>query len=502
MLQSFDELYVISDLHLGGKTGFQIFNQGATLAAFIKGLTGKPPNRRVGLVLNGDTVDFLAEASNEYLDPQGAVQKLQKILIEDPSFSGVFAELQEFVATPNRQLIIVLGNHDIELALPEVKEWLMENISHNKQEVRGRVTMCYDGTGFACDVGGKRVFCIHGNDVDIWNFADQKQLREVALSLNCGQTPPEWDANAGTRMVIDVMNSIKRQYPIVDLLKPEVEAVVPILLCLKPDCFKEISRILTVAAHLSRDTILRSIGFLSAEEELKDIPMQNAEVMSRFATQYFDYNATRPMSPESLIKSAYESLEAEEKSKGVKGKARPHPLEAEQFLGPIDYIRALFSREENKAENLRTALRKNLEQDQTFEITHQDHTFQEIDKLAGPKVHFLITGHTHLERAFARSAPGCFYFNSGTWIRLIQLTDEILGDSREFARAYKAFEIGSMEKLDSIKDLGPAHDKPLVMLKPTVVSIVVKDGETFGELHHVQTDGSLHAAENTRFPGR
>jgi hypothetical protein len=29
MLQSFDELYVISDLHLGGKTGFQILNQGA-----------------------------------------------------------------------------------------------------------------------------------------------------------------------------------------------------------------------------------------------------------------------------------------------------------------------------------------------------------------------------------------------------------------------------------------------------------------------------------------
>ena len=500
MLQSFDELYVISDLHLGGKTGFQIFNQGATLSAFIDGLTGKAPDQRVGLVLNGDSVDFLAEASTEYLDPQGAVQKLQKILIEDPSFSGVFSALQGFVATPNRQLTIVLGNHDIELALPEVKEWLLENISNKKQDARGRVTMCYDGTGFACDVGGKRVFCIHGNDVDIWNFADQKQLREVALSLNCGQTPPDWDANAGTRMVIDVMNSIKRQYPIVDLLKPEVEAVVPILLCLKPDCFKEISRILTVAAHLSRDTILRSIGFLSAEEELKDIPMQKAEVMSRFATQYFDYNAARPTGAESLIKSAYESLEAGEKSKGVKGKAMPQPPEEEQFLGPIDYIRALFSKEEDKAENLRTALRKNLEQDQTFETTHQDQTFQEIDKLAGPKVHFLITGHTHLERAIARSTPGCFYFNSGTWIRLIQLTDEILEDPHEFARAYKAFESGSMEILDQITDLGRQKNQPLVIIKPTVVSIVAKDGETFGELHHVQSDGSLHSIENTKYP--
>ena len=502
MLQSFDELYVISDLHLGGKAGFQIFNQSDTLAAFIKSLTGKPPDQRVGLVLNGDTVDFLSEASTAYLDPQGAVQKLQRILMEDHAFSGVFAALQGFVATPNRQLIIVLGNHDVELALPEVKEWLLENISNKKQEARGRVAMRYDGTGFACDVGGRRVFCIHGNDVDIWNFVDQKQLREVALSLNFGQAPPEWDANAGTRMVIDVMNSIKRQFPIVDLLKPEAEAVVPILLCLKPDCYKEISRILTVAAHLSKDAILRSIGFLSAEQEMEETPMQESEVMSRFATRYFDYNATRPMNAESLIKSAYESLEAEEESKGVKGKAMPQPSEEEQFLGPIDYIRALFSKEENKAENLRVALEKNLREDQTFERTHQDQTFKEIDKLAGPKVHFLITGHTHLERAIARSTPGCFYFNSGTWIRLIQLTDDILSNADEFARAYKAFESGSMAQLDSIKDLGPARDKTLVILKPTVVSIAEKDGETFGELHHVQTDGELQSVENTRFPRR
>ena len=310
MLQPFDELYVISDLHLGGKTGFQIFNQGASLAAFIEGLTGKPQDRRVGLVLNGDTVDFLAEASTGYLDPQGAAQKLQRTLTEDPSFSGVFAALQGFVATPNRQLVIVLGNHDVELALPEVKEWLLESISNKRQDARGSVTMCYDGAGFACDVGGKRVFCIHGNDVDVWNYVDQKQLREVTLSLNCGQTPSEWDANAGTRMVIDVMNSIKRQYPIVDLLKPEVEAVVPILLCLKPDCLMEITRILTVAAHLSKDTILRSMGFLSAEQELKDIPMQEAKVMSDFATRYFDYKASKQITAASLIDSYYKSKEA------------------------------------------------------------------------------------------------------------------------------------------------------------------------------------------------
>jgi UDP-2,3-diacylglucosamine pyrophosphatase LpxH len=493
-LQSFDELYVISDLHLGGKPGFQIFNQGDTLAAFIDRIA-EPSNRRIGLVLNGDTVDFLAEASNSYLDPLGAVNKLQRILMEEPAFSGVFSALKKFVATPDRQLIIVLGNHDIELALPEVNEWLLENISDKKWEARGRVTTCYDGTGFACDVGGKRVFCIHGNDADIWNFVDHKQRREVTLSLNLNQSPREWDPNAGTRMVIDVMNSIKQRYPIVDLLKPEAEAVVPVLLCLKPDCFKEITRILNVAAHLSRDATLRAMGFLSAEEEMKQNPIREEEVISKFATRYFDYGATRQMTAASLMDSAYQSIDA-----GRKASAQSSA--DDQFLGPLDYIAALFSNKESKAEKLRVALEKNLKEDQTFRITQQDQLFSQLDKQAGPYVDFLITGHTHLERAIPRSARGCSYFNSGTWIRLIQLTDEIVGDSKEFARAYKAFESGSMEELDRIKDLGPQNDQPLVMLKPTVVSIVAKDGGTYGELNHAQSDGSLKPVQDTRLPRR
>jgi hypothetical protein len=80
------------------------------------------------------------------------------------------------------------------------------------------------------------------------------------------------------------------------------------------------------------------------------------------------------------------------------------------------------------------------------------------------------------------------------------LTDNILENSEEFARVYAAFESGSMEKLDAINNLGPSHDQPLVMLKPTVVSIVEKDGKTYGELRHARPDGSLQPVENTRLP--
>lgn len=499
MMQSFDELYVISDLHLGGREGFQIFNQGETLTAFIKRLAGQQ-DRRVGLVLNGDTVDFLAEAGSEYLDPLGAVNKLKRIFTETPAFAGILTALQEFVAEMGHQLIIVLGNHDVELALPEARQWLLENISAHKPEARSRVTLCLDGAGFACDVGGKRVFCIHGNDVDVWNFVDLKQLRDICLALNVGQTPRDWDPNAGTRMVIDVMNTIKHQYPIVDLLKPEVEAVVPILLCLKPDCVKEITRILKVVAYLSRDAVLRAVGFLSAEEEMRTEPLHEEEVLANFAADYFDYGTVGRMNAAALIAGAYQSMEAEEKAVGAGRDAVPPASQDEQFLGPWDYIKAIFSRQDSKAEKLRQALKKNLEHDQTFTITHPDDMFQKIDKLAGGNTHYLITGHTHLERAIARSAPGSYYYNSGTWIRLIQLTDAILDNDQEFARAYNAFESGTMADLDAIQDLGESHNQPLVSLKPTVVAIMVKDGQTFGELHYAQKDGTLKPVRDTRLP--
>jgi hypothetical protein len=59
-----------------------------------------------------------------------------------------------------------------------------------------------------------------------------------------------------------------------------------------------------------------------------------------------------------------------------------------------------------------------------------------------------------------------------------------------------------MEQLDGINDLGPSHNQPLVILKPTVVSIVEKDGDTFGELRYARPDGTLQADEKTRLPRR
>jgi len=495
-LGTFHELHVVSDLHLGGRPGFQIFCQGETLANLIRRLA-QPSDRRVGLVLNGDIVDFLAEAPATYLDPQGAINKLDRIFYQDQAFSTVWSALQHFVAQPNRQLVLVLGNHDVELALPHVTEWLLEKLSNNDSAARGRVTTCFDGAGFACAVGNRRVFCIHGNDLDIWNMVDHRQLLDVSISINSGRMPRQWDPNAGTRLVIDVMNEIKRDYPIVDLLKPEVEAVVPTLLTLDPGRLKAITKILTVAAYLSRDIARRTIGFLSAEREMiqSPTPISKEEVMAEFLSKYFEYEAAQPMDADALLRDAHLAMD-----EAVEPATRA--VEEPEFLGPIDYLPAILSSEKKKVEKLRKGLKKNLEHDHSIDLTQNDDMFKKMDEEMGIEVNYLITGHTHLERAIERNAPNCYYFNSGTWIRQIRLTEEILGDSQEFARVYEAFKSGSMQQLDEIDNLGPSRNHALVTLKPTVVSIIQKAGKTYGELRHAQLDGSLQPVENTRLPRR
>ena len=51
LFNDFDELYVISDLHIGERSGFQIFDQGKLLGHFIEYVRGRPG--KVGLVING-----------------------------------------------------------------------------------------------------------------------------------------------------------------------------------------------------------------------------------------------------------------------------------------------------------------------------------------------------------------------------------------------------------------------------------------------------------------
>lgn len=474
MTQSFDEVHVISDLHFGGKKGFQIFDQGRELAALI-GYLKMRETKKLALVLNGDIVDFLAEEPPTYLDTEGAVQKLQRIFTA-PAFAPVWDALAEFVKKAGRHLVLVLGNHDVELALPAVQEAIMFRLCGNSAASRGRVLFAIDGAGFACQVGGRNVLCLHGNEVDTWNVVDYAALLDTRRAINRVAVVPEWEPNAGTKLVIDVMNPIKRQFPFVDLLKPETSAVPAMLVALDSGVIGKLHKMGPVLSRLARDSVRRSLGFLSAEIDEERVS-EDSEIALRdmLSASYkgIDYSKAETVDElldrvENLIQSGeddqYQSLAAEPEMLGITGVI-------------VDRILR-----RSPAENLRESLGKWLGSDKTFDHDQKDETYRKLDEAVGPEVDFLVAGHTHLERSIPRGNGSGAYFNSGTWIRLIKLEREVLRSKSKFAKVFERIEAGTMEALD--KPTG------LVLRRPTVVSIEKEGQGVIGELRRVRLSGN------------
>jgi UDP-2,3-diacylglucosamine pyrophosphatase LpxH len=456
-MEEFARLYVVSDLHLGGAPGFQIFDQGALLAATIRSLAAK--DGPTALVLNGDIVDFLATPEARYFDPAGAPSRLDAIAA-DPAFREVFDALGEFLAAPRCTLVLGLGNHDVELALPHVQARLLDRITGGDAAKRGRVQVAMDGTGWSCTVGGRRALCVHGNEVDEWNVVEEDDVLRQVRALREGAEPPPWSPNAGTRLVIDLMNQVKARYPLVDLLKPERVPVVAVLLALDPTQVVAARNVAALVARYSKDKARMATGFLEAE------PAGDAALASLLdgATPA---NVARP---------------ADDWLTRVQTDLASAPLESvmgpegddERYLGWgglfLDKLRR-----RDPSENLRQALQSYLADDRTHEIDHEDTTFKRLDARVAPSVDFLIAGHTHLARALGRrNGPG-FYFNSGTWARLIRLTPSLLESPAAFEPVVRAFSAGTLAALDDTAGL--------VRRVPTVVGVERTGDRVVAALH-------------------
>ena len=115
-LPAFDEVHVISDIHMGGQAGFQILRETQRLANFIGRLGKQRPEGRLALVLNGDVFDTLAEDFNGYVaigDAEATVERIMK----DSSFVPIWDALSDFVKLPGRTLVIELAHRTRKQAL-------------------------------------------------------------------------------------------------------------------------------------------------------------------------------------------------------------------------------------------------------------------------------------------------------------------------------------------------------------------------------------------------
>ena len=128
---------------------------------------------------------------------------------------------------------------------------------------------------------------------------------------------------------------------------------------------------------------------------------------------------------------------------------------------------------EMRARIFRKALDE-LQKDRSFDWSLEDDTFHQLDNTVASNVDFVLSGHTHLERALRRRKRNGFYFNSGTWARLIRLEPHVLADQTEFNKVYGALAAGTMDALDKFPGL--------VSRRRTVVAVKADSAGTRGEL--------------------
>lgn len=463
--QRYDEVFVISDLHFGGDARQSMFRNATRLCRFVDHLrTNLRDTARIALVLNGDTFDFFIDPGAKYFDPSGAVRKLRAIVDrvhDDPdlSIASVWDALRAFVSTKNRELVFVLGNHDVELALPTVQSEIARDLCED-DAARGRLHFATDGLGFACDVHGANVLCVHGHEADDWNRVVPGELLEQLAAVRNGHHPPPWIPNPGAQLVVDVLNDEAPQFPFLRVLLPPGNHFVEFMKHQHRGVLSTIWRSRGPLARRLAISLRRKSAYLGDGHEAE--------------STFVDDDATQTTA--ALLESVEQMYQA-----GV----RPETC-------VIDPHAMLHSTDDSAAPALE-ALAAYSDGDRDRALDGSDPTFEHLGQRLAPNVHFRIAGHTHFARTRAYKAGPAYYFNSGTWVTTMHVPDHIAAKSR-----------ARRELFDRFADNPTLETMPALHtdFTPTAVHIYPEDNEVVGHLCVVDEAGcpiTHHECRNQRY---
>jgi Calcineurin-like phosphoesterase len=169
MRQLADDTLVVflSDSHIGGDPGRDIFESPDELASLLDELDAHPGP--VELVLAGDFFDFLRIAAV----PDG--EDRASVTIARPEYGALFARLRRFAAGESRTVVYLPGNHDAEVWWnPEIRATL------EREGLVDEFALSYAAC-FESDPE-RIVYCEHGNQFDPANtFRDYADPLDTPL---------------------------------------------------------------------------------------------------------------------------------------------------------------------------------------------------------------------------------------------------------------------------------------------------------------------------------
>ncbi|MBL9003081.1 MAG: metallophosphoesterase [Myxococcales bacterium] len=389
------KVLVVSDLHLGNGGGYDIFAGENDLPALLRSFAG--PERCV--VLNGDSVDFLMNEDPLELNEARAVSQAQAIC-RHPASAASLRALGDVLAAGG-DVIIRLGNHDIELALPGVQACLRAALGQ-PAEIAAKLRFERGDKPGILAIGGVRVLLAHGEQNDIWNRVDY-------LHLPGPDGPPEAQAQdyayaPGSRLVKTIMNPLKRQHglSLIDLIKPDFQGGVLTAMAVSPSALKEVFK-----------------G--SSVEILWQLEQKKSGAATFVAPDPDDLGL------ETAIENA--GLDEDERAM-LEAMFTPSTGRAHSFALDFSILQSAQQKLFRSGLRWYAGAQRNLAKgkgQRFYSFEPEVSEWNEAQRLAQKfNVQAVLFGHTHAARF--QHADGLCYVNSGTWIRLIQLPPDDADD--------------------------------------------------------------------------
>ncbi len=411
-------VFVVSDLHLGGAPGFQMCSASGQqrLAQLFEWIAGQGGGGRcIELVIAGDIVDFLAVedkgggAWSSFTLPQDeALWKLDQILASTAPIWDALARCVEHGC----RLTMMIGNHDIEIALPKLRHRLREKLGP------GHVEFLYDNEAYTRG----RLLIEHGNRYDSWNVVHHDALRRARSLLSRGGTFDGFPSQPGSDLVVKVLNKIKTDYSWIDLLKPETSGVIPLLAVLGGSIWRQFGPAVIARARAAW-----------RERQYGDdaMPTDDSFVAERTRAQ-----APSDDYPDADVEAWLETHLGESNS---------------QIAGGSGGLRG---------DLVFAALRKWGEKDgRTFRVDREDRRYlKAVATLTRSDYDVVVFGHTHNVKRIELASPDRgVYLNTGTWADLIRVPSEVFDDNEAVARAKFGpfFDALKTDQVDRIRRLLP-----------------------------------------------